>query len=188
MPPVFVVAKVMAANELPLQIVLGETVVTLAAGFTVIVKLIGVPLQLLEFEKIGVTVIVALTGAFPVLVAVNEAMSPVPLAANPMEVAVLVQLYVVVPPEFWVEKSTEAIVSPAQTVLLLTVLTCPLGFMVIVKVLEVPVQLVPPFEKVGVTVIVAWMGLVVVFTGVNTGIAPVPEVLIPIPAVVLVQV
>lgn len=99
-PPVFVVAKVMAANELPLQTVLEETVVTFAAGFTVIVKVIGVPLQLLEFEKIGVTVIVALTGAFPVLVAVNEAMSPVPLAANPMEVAVLVQLYVVVPPEF----------------------------------------------------------------------------------------
>jgi hypothetical protein len=99
-PPVFVVAKLIAANELPLHIVLWDTVVTLAAGFTVIVKVIGVPLQLLEFEKIGVTVIVALTGAFPVLVAINEGMSPVPLAANPMEVAVLVQLKVVVPPVF----------------------------------------------------------------------------------------
>ena len=183
----FVVAKFIAANVLPLQIVLLVTVDTFAAGFTVIVKVIGVPLQLFVLVNIGVTVIVATTGEFPEFVAVNEAMSPVPLAANPMEVAVLVQLYVVVPPEFWVEKSTEAIVSPAQTVLLLTELTCPAGFMVIVKVLEGPVQLVPPFEKVGVTVIVATIGLLVLFIGVKTGRVPVPEPFIPIPVVLFVQ-
>ncbi len=91
-PPVFVVAKFMAANVLPLHIVLLETVVTLAEGFTVIVNVIGVPLQLLVLVNCGVTVTVATTGAFPKLVAVKEAIFPVPEAANPMDVIVLVQL------------------------------------------------------------------------------------------------
>lgn len=88
----FVVAKFMAANVLPLHIVLLDGVVTFAEGFTVIVKVIGVPLQLLVLVNIGVTVTVVTTGAFPVLVAVKEAIFPVPEAANPMDVIVLVQL------------------------------------------------------------------------------------------------
>jgi hypothetical protein len=89
---VFVVAKLMAVNVLPLQIVLLVGVVTLAEGFTVIVKVIGVPLQLLVLVNIGVTVTVAITGAFPALVAVNEGILPVPEAANPMDVVELLQL------------------------------------------------------------------------------------------------
>jgi hypothetical protein len=106
---VFVVAKFIAANVLPLQIVLLVTVDTFAEGFTVIVKVIGVPLQLFELVKIGVTVIVATTGEFPEFVAVNEAIFPKPEATNPIDVVELVQLYVVVPPELLVEKSKIAI-------------------------------------------------------------------------------
>jgi hypothetical protein len=89
---VFVVAKFIAANVLPLQIVLLVTVDTFAEGFTVIVKVIGVPLQLFELVKIGVTVIVATTGEFPEFVAVNEAIFPKPEATNPIDVFELVQL------------------------------------------------------------------------------------------------
>lgn len=183
----FVVAKFIAANVLPLQIVLLVTVDTFAEGFTVIVKVIGVPLQLFELVNIGVTVIVATTGEFPEFVAVNEAIFPKPEATNPIDVVELVQLYVVVPPELLVEKSTEGMVSPLHTVLFVTVLTCPTGLMVRVNVLEGPVQFVPPFEKVGVTVIVATIGLVVLFIGVKTGRFPVPEPFKPIPVVLFVQ-
>ena len=88
----FVVAKFIAAIVLPLQIVLLVTVDTFAAGFTVIVKVIGVPLQLFVFVNIGVTVIVATTGEFPEFVAVNEAILPDPEANNPIDVFELVQL------------------------------------------------------------------------------------------------
>jgi hypothetical protein len=89
---VFVVAKLMAVNVLPLHIVLLDGVVTLAEGFTVIVKVIGVPKQLFVLVNSGVTVTVAITGAFPVLVAVKEGILPVPEAANPMDVVELLQL------------------------------------------------------------------------------------------------
>ena len=56
-----------------------------------------------------------------------------------------------------------------------------------VNVLEDPMQLLPPFKKVGVTVIVATIGLVVLLTGVNIGIFPFPEAPSPIPNVSFVQ-
>ena len=40
----------------------------------------------------GVTVMVAVTGAVPAFVAVNEGILPVPLAARPMEGVLFVQL------------------------------------------------------------------------------------------------
>ena len=61
-------------------------------GLTVIVNVMGVPVQVvppLVYE--GVTVIVAITGAPVIFVAVNAAISPVPLAASPIDVAVFVQ-------------------------------------------------------------------------------------------------
>ena len=45
--------------------------------------------------KDGVTVIVAVTGKAVLLIPVNEAISPVPLAANPIEGSLFVQLYTV---------------------------------------------------------------------------------------------
>ena len=58
----------------------------------VILKLLGLPLQLTPFpEKIGVTEIMPLMGFIPVLVAVKGAMFPLPDAISPMEVFVLLQ-------------------------------------------------------------------------------------------------
>ncbi len=53
-------------------------------------------------------------------------------------------------------------------------LTCPDGLTVMVNVLGVPIQFVAPFVKVGVTVIVATIGVVPVFTAVNEGMLPEP--------------
>jgi hypothetical protein len=59
---------------------------------TVIVKVCAVPEQLAPpFVKVGVTVMVAVIGAVPALVAVKEAIFPVPLAARLMDVLLLVQ-------------------------------------------------------------------------------------------------
>ena len=62
-------------------------------GFTVMVKVCTVPLQLCPpFVYVGVTVTVAVTGAVPVFAAVKAGMSgPEPLAASPIEVVLLVQ-------------------------------------------------------------------------------------------------
>ena len=54
--------------------------------------------------KVGVTIIVATTAVLPALVAVNEAMLPVPLAARPIVGLLFVQEYEAVPEEFTVEK------------------------------------------------------------------------------------
>ena len=56
-------------------------------GLTVIVKLCGAPAHP---SNEGVTVIVAVTGAVPAFVAVNEAMLPVPFAPSPILVLLLV--------------------------------------------------------------------------------------------------
>ena len=50
-----------------------------------IVKLVDGPLQFTDpFAKVGVTVMVAVTGDVPRLIALNDAMFPLPLAARPM--------------------------------------------------------------------------------------------------------
>ncbi len=61
-------------------------------GFTVMVNVLGVPAQV---RCTGVTVMVAVTGALPVLIAVKDAMLPVPLAGSPMDGLLFVQLYTV---------------------------------------------------------------------------------------------
>ena len=64
----------------------------MGVGFTVIVKETDAPVQ--PFA-VGVTVIVATTAVVPLFVAVNEAIFPVPLPANPIEGLLFVQLNVV---------------------------------------------------------------------------------------------
>jgi hypothetical protein len=62
-------------------------------GLTVMVKVVGVPVQVVPPLALkGKTEIVAVTGEFPLLVAVKEGIFPVPEAASPMDVLVLVQL------------------------------------------------------------------------------------------------
>lgn len=62
---------------------------TIGVGFTVMVKLTGSPGQP---PKTGVTVMVAVIGPLVALVVTNGSISPLPLAARPMPVLVLVQL------------------------------------------------------------------------------------------------
>ena len=81
--------KFTASVAAPLHLVWSAGLFTIGAGLTVMVKDSGVPGQPLI---VGVTSIVALIGAVVTLVAVNEAIFPVPLAANPMAVLAFVQL------------------------------------------------------------------------------------------------
>lgn len=82
---------------------------TVGVGFTVMVKVIGVPGH--PFA-VGITVIRATTGAAPRLVAVNGGISPVPEAARPIDGVVLVQEYVV--PATGPLKLIAAVVAPLQ--------------------------------------------------------------------------
>lgn len=99
-------------TDVPAQTLLADGVTTMLAGkdwFTVMVNDNGVPVQLFA---VGVTVIVAMTGAAPVLVAVNEAMFPVPVAASPIVALLLVQVKVV--PATGLPKVIAAAVAPLQ--------------------------------------------------------------------------
>ena len=71
------------------------TAFTVPDGFTVMLNVLDVPLQLKVsdmFVNTGVTVIVAVIGDAVVLVAVNAAILPVPLPARPIAVLSLNQL------------------------------------------------------------------------------------------------
>ena len=74
-----------------------------------IVKVFEVPVQdVPPLMNTGVTVMVADTGEVPVLIAVNDGMSPEPLPESPMLVVLFVQVYVVRPPVLLVLKVTTA--------------------------------------------------------------------------------
>ena len=96
-PPVFSVVNstdVVSA----LQIIWSWGSSTWAVGFTVIVNVCSGPSQLIpSLVYVGVTVIVAVTGEVLLFTAVNEAMSPLPVAAKPILGVSFTQLYVVVP-------------------------------------------------------------------------------------------
>ena len=93
MPPVLVVVNIMGRVGASLQITWLVGCSTSAVGLTVIVKVFAGPSQVTDpFSKYGVTTIVAVTGAVPGLVAVNDAISPVPLAASPIDVSSFVQV------------------------------------------------------------------------------------------------
>ena len=90
---------------------------------------------------------VATTGAVVMLVAVKAEIFPVPLAARPMLVVVLLQLYVVVPPVLVVLKVTKLVEAPLQITWSAGSLTWPEGFTVMVKDWVGPSQLNEAFEK-----------------------------------------
>ncbi len=79
----------------------------------------------------------------------------------------------VVPTVLSVAKVTVAVASLWQSTWLAGWFTCPAGFTVMVNVFEVPAQLTEPKVKVGVTVMVATCGMVVVFVAVNEAMLPV---------------
>ena len=87
MPPVRSVPKVTSVVAFPEQSVWFVRSLIWAVGLTVMVKVSAGPTQFTEpLAKVGITVIVALIGDVPALVAVKEAMFPEPLAPRPMAV------------------------------------------------------------------------------------------------------
>ena len=87
--PLTAPAKLMAAVVAPLHISWFITGVTFGVGFTVMLLVLAVPVQPLAD---GVTSITAVTGVLLKLLTVKAAILPVPLAARPTEVVLLVQL------------------------------------------------------------------------------------------------
>ena len=91
-----VLANVIAVVVSPAHKDCPFTAFTVGVGLIVIVYVIGDPAHP---AVVGVTVIVAVIGAFVVFVAVKEGTEPDPLAANPIEGVLFVQAYVVEPNE-----------------------------------------------------------------------------------------
>ena len=89
MPPVVGLEKITAAVAVLLHTTWLATGFTIGVGFTVIVNVIVGPGQPLA---IGVTVMVATSGALVALVAMNDGMSPEPAGARPIAGVLLVQL------------------------------------------------------------------------------------------------
>ena len=146
---------------------------------TVIVEVWATPEQVFA---VGVTVIVATSGVEPAFVVAKAAILPVPLAPRPMLVRLFVQLYVV-PETAEPVKFIAVVETPLQTVWFDAAVTEGVGWAVMVKVRAVPEQ---PFA-VGVTVIVATIGLPVTFVAVKAAIFPVPLAPKPILGVLFVQ-
>jgi hypothetical protein len=131
---------------------------------------------------IGVTVIVAVTGALVVFVPVNAAILPVPVAARPIDVVLFVQLNVV--PATVPLKVVAATKALLHTVWFEGCATVGVGFTVIVNACEEPTHELAE----GVTVIVAITGAVVALVAVKAPIElPVPALLKPIEVVLLAQ-
>ena len=133
---------------------------------------------------------VATAGVKPLLFTTKDAISPVPLAANPIEVVLLTQLKTILLPPLpllGLVKFIRVVASPLHNVWSLTTSTVAVGLTVMVNVLEVPTQLTPPLVKVGVTVIVAITGVVVVLLATKVGIFPVPLAAIPIDGALFTQ-
>ena len=84
-PPVLFVLKLTAVIFVPLHTVWSAGSLTCATGLTVNVNVSAVPVQLTPlFVKVGVTVIVAVTGDVPALTAANAVIFPLPDAGSPM--------------------------------------------------------------------------------------------------------
>jgi len=139
----------------------------------------GIPTQVLA---VGVTSMVAVIGFAEVLVALKPVMSPEPLAASPMAVLLLVQVYVA--PLVGLIKLVAATDPPLQTVILAGTITVGVGLTVMVYEDGVPGQLL----AVGVTVMIAEMGSVVIFTALKPAISPEPLANRPMAVLLLVQV
>ena len=99
--------KLTAVVGAPAQTVWLDMVPAVGVGFTVMVKVIGVPVQP---PAVGVTVMVLVTGVVPVLVAVNDPILPTPEPAKPMVVLLFVQLNTV--PATEPEKLTAVVGEP----------------------------------------------------------------------------
>jgi len=171
--------NVMAVVVPPSHIAWLAIALTVGVGLTVIVNVIAAPAQALAV--VGVTVIVAVTGAAVLLIAVKLGILPWPLAARPILVLLFVQLNIV--PATVPVKFTAAVAAPLHSVWLVTAATVAFGFTVIVNVIGAPVQ---PLA-VGVTVIVAVTAVTPAFTATKLAMLPDPDAASPILGVLFVQ-
>lgn len=150
------------------------------------VNVMAVPVQVTPaLVYTGVTVMVAVTGALVLLIAVKAGTVLVPLAPRPMETLLLVQLYTV--PATGPVMVTAVVVAPLHTTWLAIAFTDGVGFTVMVKLIVGPVQVTPPAVNVGVTVTVATTGALVALMAVKLAILPVPAAARPMDGVLLVQ-
>jgi hypothetical protein len=131
-------------GAVPEQIVWAAGVAeTVGIGLLVRVKVCGVPVQVVpELVKTGVTTIVAVSGEFPGFAIVNEAMSPLPLAAKPIEGLSFVQLKMV--PGTVPTKLTNEVEAELQRIWFPGLATVGIGLTVITTTKGVPLQ---PFDK-----------------------------------------
>jgi hypothetical protein len=182
-PPLGLV-NAMAVDGEPLHSTWLAIAFTVAVGFTVMVNVVGIPAQLNPFTKVGVTVMVATTGAVVVLIAMKVGKLPIPFAARPIDGALFVQLYMIVPPVAGLLNATDAVDDPLHNTWLATAFTVAIGLTVMVNVIGKPLH---PFGDVGVTVIVAVVVLVNVFDVTNDGILPVPFAANPIDGLLFTQ-
>ena len=89
-PPVAGLLKTIAAVDEPLHNTWLATALTVAIGLTVIVNVIGVPVQ--PFPVEGVTVIVAVVALVKLLTVTKDGILPVPLAPKPIAVLLFTQV------------------------------------------------------------------------------------------------
>ena len=93
LPPLLGLLKLIAAVAVLLHNTRLLIAFTVAVGLTVMVNVMAVPTQLTPpLVNVGVTVMVAVTGATPVLLEINTGMLPLPFAAKPMDGVLFVQL------------------------------------------------------------------------------------------------
>ena len=127
--------KLITGVEAPLHTVRFGTVFTVGTGLTVIVNVLGVPVQVTPaLVKVGVTVMVATAAVEPVLVAINDGIFPVPLAASPIDVLLFVQLNTV--PGTVPVKLTAAVGEPLHRTWFGTAFTLGIGFIISVTTFE----------------------------------------------------
>ena len=154
------------------------TAATVGVGFTVILKATGLPTQLFA---VGVTVIVDVTIADVLLLAVKDAIFPEPDAARPMEVVVFVQLFMLLDTEL--VNATAPVAAVLHTVWLVIADTIGVGFTPIVNVCGLPAQLF----AFGVTVIVPVTRAFELFVVVKPAMLPEPEPANPIDVALFTQ-
>ena len=135
-----------------------------------------------QAPAVPVTVIVATCVTPVLLVTTNGLILPVPDAARPIDVLLLVQVNTV--PAVAPENTIACVVPPSQSTWLAIALTVGVGLTVIVNVMLEPVQ---PLAVVGVTVIVAVTGAAVLLVAMKLGILPCPVAARPILVLLLVQ-
>jgi hypothetical protein len=165
---------------LPLHTTWLPTAFTEGVGSTTIENDFVVPLQAPYW---GVTTIVAVTGAPVLLMAVNAAMLPVPLAGSPIEGVSLVHVKPVAVPL----NDTVVVLLPLQISWLVMALTTGVGCTVIVNDFVGPLHVTAPNVYFGVMVIVATTGVEPLLVATNDPMFPVPLAARPIDAVSLVQ-